>query len=83
MKESARKIAKSKMRILTDSEVIDLTGHKRAQDQGKWLDAQGIRYWISAANKVRIWSSALDNAVNAGAKSGRPNFEALKGSMKA
>jgi hypothetical protein len=65
------------MRILTDSEVIDLTGHKQPQAQRKWLDAQGIRHWVNAANKVRIWSTALDNAVQTGAKSSKPDFSKL------
>lgn len=44
---------------LTDAEVIDLTGYKRSSDQLRWLNANHVKAYVSALNKVRVPRDAI------------------------
>lgn len=68
------------MRILDDSEVANLTGHKTGRKQSEWLTANNIKHWINAQNKVRVTDSAIEAAINPAIpqSSNQPNFGALR-----
>lgn len=66
------------MRFLTEEEIFNLTGHKTASKQSRWLDQNGIRYWINARNKVQLTDTSLEPAQQANRPAeNTPNFGAL------
>ena len=46
--------------FLTDTELRDLTGYKRAADIRRWLDRYGFSYLIAANGMPRVMRSAFD-----------------------
>jgi len=67
------------MRILTDDEVANLTGHKTTAKQSQWLEQNGIRHFVNAKNKVRLTDTALEVAQQGiQPASNAPNFGALQ-----
>lgn len=64
------------MKLLSDQEVIKLTGYRRPSTQAKWLKANKIRHWINGAGRVIVPCSALD-AVGVEKQGIFPNFEAI------
>lgn len=44
---------------LTDDEVVELTGYRRAARQMRWLADNRIKAYLNALNKVRVPRDAL------------------------
>jgi len=47
--------------LLTDKEVVELTGLKTASGQSKWLQKEKILHFVNAQNKVRVTWHSVDN----------------------
>lgn len=66
--------------LLSDDELRDLTGYKRAADQCRWLEARKWKFELSVSGKPRlsrayVESRLSDNAVTP--KAWEPDFSAL------
>lgn len=63
---------------LTKAELVELTGWKRKKTQAKWLDEQGISYWIGGDGSPRVLrESILPKDMKQ--RRTKPNFDALNG----
>lgn len=67
--------------ILTDNELISLTGYRVASKQIKWLENNNISHYVNGAQKPVVLRSTLTGGLNSinniTVISKKPNFEAL------
>lgn len=48
-------------RLLTDTEVADLTGFKTPNKQAQWLQRERILYFVNGQNRVRVTWHSVNN----------------------
>jgi hypothetical protein len=71
------------MRFLTEEEIFNLTGHKTASKQSRWLEQNGIHHWINSKNKVQITDTSIELALQHNKPViSTPNFAALERSSR-
>ena len=62
--------------FLTTDELRELTDRARIKDQIAWLEASGVKHWISAAGRPKVPKSAIEGG-SEGAEPWTPNFSQL------
>jgi len=48
-------------RLLTETEVVELTGFKTPNKQAEWLQRERILHFISGQNKVKVTWHSVDH----------------------
>lgn len=63
--------------LLTDDEVREVTGYKRAADQRKWLTSRGWAFEISASGKPKVLRAHAEERMGGKRREWAPDFSGL------